>query len=291
MKRPLDRYAEKRAFTRTPEPATEAAHRAARTAAVRHPEARGAPPALRLPPRARRRAQVLGGAEGAVAGIRRQASRGRGRGPSVRLRLVRGRDSRRRSTAPATSSCGTAACIRRTRTIATRSAIARRRRSGSAPSWPNGKLNFFLRGEKLKGSFALVRTSTDKQWLLLKHKDRFASSGGDILARSRSVLTGRSLDELARGNGRDSASTPRVLAPTGPREKHAEEARPDARRERRNGARSDPQWLYEPKVDGYRVIAFVAGRHRAPAVAAGHRSDRRLPGARRRPRRPGGRSR
>ena len=30
-----------------------------------------------------------------------------------------------------------------------------------------GKLSFFLRGEKLKGSFALVRTSTDKQWLLL----------------------------------------------------------------------------------------------------------------------------
>ena len=38
-----------------------------------------------------------------------------------------------------------------------------------------GKLSFFLRGEKLKGSFTLVRTSTPKQWLLMKHKDRFVS--------------------------------------------------------------------------------------------------------------------
>src|SRR6201993_4266511 len=60
-----------------------------------------------------------------------------------------------------------------------------------------GKLSVFLRGEKLKGSFALVRTRTDKQWLLIKHKDRFAS-GNDLLARSRSVLSGATLDEVAR---------------------------------------------------------------------------------------------
>ena len=38
-----------------------------------------------------------------------------------------------------------------------------------------GKLSVFLRGEKLKGSFALVRTATAQQWLLIKHKDAFAS--------------------------------------------------------------------------------------------------------------------
>ncbi|HEY8540621.1 MAG TPA: DNA polymerase ligase N-terminal domain-containing protein, partial [Steroidobacteraceae bacterium] len=43
-----------------------------------------------------------------------------------------------------------------------------------------GKLSFFLRGEKLKGSFALVRTKGD-QWLLIKHRDRYAASD-DILA-------------------------------------------------------------------------------------------------------------
>lgn len=119
-----------------------------------------------------------------------------------------------------------------------------------------GKLSFFLRGEKLKGSFALVRTSSDKQWLLLKHKDRFASSSGtDVLARSRSVLSGRSLDELAASNGvrrLDAA----VLAPTGPSEAMPKKLDPMLA-EIGEQAQTDPQWLYEPKVDGYRVIAFV----------------------------------
>src|SRR5690349_2242344 len=63
-----------------------------------------------------------------------------------------------------------------------------------------GKLSIFLRGEKLKGSFALVQTSTDKQWLLIKHKDRYASTE-DVIARHRSVLSGFAVDELT-------ASTP-----------------------------------------------------------------------------------
>src|SRR5689334_23675638 len=58
-----------------------------------------------------------------------------------------------------------------------------------------GKLSFFLRGEKLKGSFALVRTKTDDQWLLIKHKDRFVN-GNDLLARSQSVLSGSTLDDV-----------------------------------------------------------------------------------------------
>jgi bifunctional non-homologous end joining protein LigD len=121
-----------------------------------------------------------------------------------------------------------------------------------------GKLNFFLRGEKLKGSFALVRTSSDKQWLLLKHKDRFVSSGGsDILARSRSVLTGRSLDELAAGTGVQRFDAA-LLGPTGPSETLPKMLDPMLA-ESDETATSDPQWLYEPKVDGYRVIAFVQG--------------------------------
>src|SRR3954462_4343577 len=40
----------------------------------------------------------------------------------------------------------------------------------------DGKLSFLLRGEKIKGSFALVRTREKNSWLLLKHKDRFAAA-------------------------------------------------------------------------------------------------------------------
>ena len=52
-----------------------------------------------------------------------------------------------------------------------------------------GKLSFFLCGEKLKGSFTLVKTRTGNQWLLIKHKDRFAQAN-DVLARHLSVLSG-----------------------------------------------------------------------------------------------------
>src|SRR5512140_2805197 len=53
-----------------------------------------------------------------------------------------------------------------------RAEAERRVREGLA----KGKLSFLLRGEKLKGSFALVRTKEAKTWLLIKHADRFVSS-------------------------------------------------------------------------------------------------------------------
>src|SRR6266403_1490510 len=48
-----------------------------------------------------------------------------------------------------------------------------------------GKLSVLLCGEKLKGSFALVKTRTGNQWLLIKHRDRFAQPN-DVLARHAS---------------------------------------------------------------------------------------------------------
>ena len=125
----------------------------------------------------------------------------------------------------------------------------------------DGKLSFFLRGEKLKGSFALVRTRSDKQWLLLKHKDRFAvateESGAEVLARSRSVVSGFSLDDLP-GAAAPPRSQAARLAPTGPAEALPAKLKPMLA-ETDAAPRSDPEWLYEPKLDGYRVIATVQG--------------------------------
>ena len=130
-----------------------------------------------------------------------------------------------------------------------------------------GKLSFFIRGEKIKGSFALVKTSEPKQWLLLKHKDRFANSG-DVLARSHSVLTGATLDDLSPDapaptrspQGWVSAAPDRVdasrLAPIGPPESVPKKLAPMLA-ELGDASGSDPQWLYEPKLDGYRVIATI----------------------------------
>jgi bifunctional non-homologous end joining protein LigD len=119
-----------------------------------------------------------------------------------------------------------------------------------------GKLSFILCGEKLKGSFALVKTRTGNQWLLIKHRDRFARAN-DILATKTSVLSGMSLDDISPVKvpaRRDAAQ----LAPWGPAEKQPNQLKPMLA-ETGDGPQSNPQWRYEPKLDGYRVIAFVAG--------------------------------
>jgi len=118
----------------------------------------------------------------------------------------------------------------------------------------NGKLGFFLRGEKLKGSFALVRTATDKQWLLLKHKDRFV--GPDtLLAQNASVLSGATLDDVSESaRGRLSAGR---LSPAGPTEALPKKLMPMLAESAKPPPRSHPDWLYEPKLDGYRVLAFI----------------------------------
>jgi bifunctional non-homologous end joining protein LigD len=116
-----------------------------------------------------------------------------------------------------------------------------------------GKLSLLLRGEKLKGSFALVRTSTANQWLLLKHKDRHAQPN-DVLARASSVLTDRTVEDAPPEEApRIDAA---VLAPHGPAEAMPTRL-PPMLAEIGDRARSDHMYLYEPKLDGYRAIAFV----------------------------------
>ncbi len=116
-----------------------------------------------------------------------------------------------------------------------------------------GKLSLLLRGEKVKGSFALVRTSRGKDWLLIKHKDRFVSKD-DITVRRRSVLSGIAVDEMK------SAPVSRIaadkLVPAGEQEAMPRTLSPMLA-ELKDAAFNDPRWMWEPKLDGYRVIAFV----------------------------------
>ena len=64
-----------------------------------------------------------------------------------------------------------------------------------------GELKFSLQGEKLHGSWVLVRTKfgrADKlQWLLIKHRDRYASTDDILVEKPRSVVSKRLLDEIA----------------------------------------------------------------------------------------------
>ena len=116
----LREYERKRSKEQDPGALRRQAAEGAR-ADLRRPAARRAPAPLRLPPRARRRAGELGRAEGHPARARPAPPRRARRGPSARLRDVRGRDPGRASTAPARLRSGTTAptsCSRRSATAA-----------------------------------------------------------------------------------------------------------------------------------------------------------------------------
>ncbi len=53
-----------------------------------------------------------------------------------------------------------------------------------------------------------------------------------------------------------------------------DEARADARRDRRRARSTRADWMWEPKLDGYRVLAFIDEQGREAALAARPRPDR-----------------
>ena len=75
------------------------------------------------------------------------------------------------------------------------------------PMLAKGDLKFRLNGKKLKGSFALIHMkarrpgSKGTEWLLIKHHDAYDQPGYDIDKYDYSVLTKRSLKQIAGDEG------------------------------------------------------------------------------------------
>jgi bifunctional non-homologous end joining protein LigD len=73
----------------------------------------------------------------------------------------------------------------------------------------DGDLKFVVAGEKLKGSWVLVRMAGDRyggkrtNWLLIKHRDKWAraKTQADVLKKDRSVASGRTMAQIAAGKG------------------------------------------------------------------------------------------
>ncbi len=74
----------------------------------------------------------------------------------------------------------------------------------------SGDLKFQLEGQRLHGSWVLVRIKNDRtggkrtNWLLIKHRDSWSHEGDAdaLLAEDRSVASGRAMAEIATGKGR-----------------------------------------------------------------------------------------
>ena len=124
-----------------------------------------------------------------------------------------------------------------------------------------GKLSVTFRGRKLKGSWALVRTSAEERsWLLLKHRDDAADPSRDLVAEDSSVISGLTIADLQAGRLPDPArrGTPPDLAALS-RVERVELLRTLAPMQAAlaDGPFDSPEWLFEPKLDGIRALAFI----------------------------------
>lgn len=139
-----------------------------------------------------------------------------------------------------------------------------------------GEIKFSLAGEKLRGSFALVKLRNSEkgnEWLMLKHKDAFVDPGWDIEQHDGSVLTGRTLPEI-----KDEAPPKRSRTPIRAAELHgAKQAAMPSRIEPMAPTLierpfSDPNWLFELKWDGVRALAFIDTESTPPKMTLRARS-------------------
>ncbi len=130
------------------------------------------------------------------------------------------------------------------------------------------RIDFALDGTKLQGRWTLVRTRAKpgkpaNYWLLIKRGD------GRIPARQahdRSIVSGRSMDEIARGSGRAAGHAPAVRGSPpvaadvpGSRRRRMPSSVPPQLATRALVAPAGDEWLHEIKFDGYRTMAHVRG--------------------------------
>ena len=121
-----------------------------------------------------------------------------------------------------------------------------------------GKISVQMRGRKLKGSWSLVKTSTD--WLLLKHDDPLADAGADLTEQGRSVVSGLSLDDIRAGRLPRHRKSPSDYTPdalNGSQPAPFPNSLPPMMASVREPF-SHPDWLFEPKLDGIRAVAHVS---------------------------------
>lgn len=158
-----------------------------------------------------------------------------------------------------------------------------------------GAIKVVLHGKKLKGKYALVRTrrgdnDEGRNWLLIKDRDEYASKKESPF-NDKSVISGKTLDQMSKSRtAKTWGSNRKAAAKKTAKTKKAEEIDEVAD----DSASSDvvdwkslikkgkkaampkkaspmlctltksvdtnPEYLYEIKWDGYRIIAFVNGK-------------------------------
>lgn len=153
--------------------------------------------------------------------------------------------------------------------------------------WHKGSLSIVLKGKKLKGEFALVRTSrVENGWLLIKKKDKYAKET-DITKKDKSVVSKKTLEQVKKDRnakqwvsnksaGLRTVDSRQLLRSA--RNRFARKAKAllkDVNDKKRKGFPKNirpmlatlvkepvtgESWSFEIKWDGYRAIAYLNGK-------------------------------
>jgi bifunctional non-homologous end joining protein LigD len=152
----------------------------------------------------------------------------------------------------------------------------------------SGSVKIILHGKKLKGEFALVKTHGmgGDSWLLIKHKDKFASAD-DITKKDKSILSKKTIEQMEKTSEKvwhsKEPKREKAVIKVKKAEKEIIEGRPEAddtdvksllkkapKAKIPVGLKpmlatlvdepfDDEDWVYEVKWDGYRALGFVNG--------------------------------
>jgi bifunctional non-homologous end joining protein LigD len=122
------------------------------------------------------------------------------------------------------------------------------------------KLKIHLRGNRLRGLYTLVKSSAkeENQWLLIKSHDEEGNK------EDRSILTYRTLEEIETKKEQSESKKVESRAPSVPKQKKATKRDfPGFTSPMLATAVGEfyqhPDWLYELKLDGYRILGLKNG--------------------------------
>src|SRR5438477_4899278 len=132
---------------------------------------------------------------------------------------------------------------------------------GALKQLEKGEIKFSLNGEKLRGSFVLVKLKQSEkgnEWLMIKHKDASEDASWNIDEHDGSVLTGRMIEEIKEEQ--PPKRRPRLIQPAelnGVRKSAMPSRLEPMLATLGEHPFSDPNWLFEIKWDGVRALAWI----------------------------------
>ena len=135
-----------------------------------------------------------------------------------------------------------------------------------------GSVKIRMQGKKLKGEFALVKLKgkDDNAWLLIKHRDQYASET-PVTEKDKSVVSKKTIEQMAvNKKAAEWKSNRSAAAKVAPVSKAKSPAKKKAVIKKKMPASIAPMlatlvdkpvdqegWIYEVKWDGYRAISFL----------------------------------